>query len=149
MDPAMSQLLASRLGLASGYGDLQPNDIAAALANQGANPLMASLIAEMASRKQTREEEVDPDHKNYERELQRLKRIIARLRQEVASANVMAHFIADIFGTCHSCWGLNKLCQQCGGKGSPGYGEPDLEQLRDWVEPALRKGGLHIASSSQ
>jgi hypothetical protein len=103
----------------------------------------------MANRKQAAEEEISEGHKDFEREIQRLKKIIARLRQEVASANVMAHFIADIFGTCHACWGLNKLCQQCGGKGRPGYANPDLDELRAWVEPALKKGGLHIAPLSQ
>lgn len=149
MDQTMNQLLASQLGLAPGNGDLQPADLAAAFTSQGADPLMAGLLAQMMSRKQAGEEETGEDHTEYEREIQRLKKIIIRLRQEVASANVMAHFIADIFGTCHACWGLNQLCPQCGGKGKPGYAQPHLDELRAWVEPALKKGGLTIASSSE
>jgi hypothetical protein len=149
MDQTLTQLLANQLGLAPVNGDFQPNDIAAALASQGTNPLMASFIAQMASRREAADETTPEEQKDYEREIQHLKKIIARLRRELASANVMAHFIADIFGACHTCWGLNKLCQHCGGKGKPGYSNPDLEELRAWIEPALKKGGLHIESSPQ
>lgn len=149
MDQTITQLLAHQLGLAPGSDDLQPNDIAAALASQGTDPLMANLIAQIATRKQTPDGNNGEDHQDYEREILRLKKIIVRLRHEVASATVMANFIANIFGTCRACWGLNQFCQQCGGQGKPGYAPPNLDELRAWVEPALKKGGLHIASSSQ
>ncbi len=149
MDEVMAQLLASQLGIAPQNGSLQPDDVAAALASRTSDPLMASLITHMASRKQAADEEVSADHQDGERETQRLKKIIARLRREAASADVMARYIADIFGACPACWGLNRLCQRCQGRGLPGYTDPDLEELRAWVEPALKKGGLHIAHLPQ
>lgn len=147
MDPTMNQFLANQLGITPGDGDLQPTDIAAALVSHGANPLMANLIAQMASRGPTTHGEPGEHPRDYEHEIRHLKKVIHRLQHEIASAQVMAHFIANVFGTCPNCWGLNKLCEQCEGKGKPGYTSPDLEELRAWVEPALRKGGLHIASS--
>jgi hypothetical protein len=104
----------------------------------------------MANRKSAAEAEDTPvDDPDYEREMLRLKRIIARLKQSLASADVMARYIADIFGACPACWGLNQVCPHCHGKGKPGYANPDMEELRAWVEPALKKGGLHIAQTAQ
>jgi hypothetical protein len=146
MDNMMAQLLANQLGIATENGYPQPNEIAAALASQTSDPMMAALLGQMASRKPAANaEDVDAEHQDCEREMLRLKKLIARLKQEVASANVMARYIADTFGACPACWGLNRLCQQCQGKGKPGYADPDLEELQTWVEPALRKGGLYIA----
>jgi hypothetical protein len=146
MNQAMAQLLANQLGIASENGILQPSDIATALASRTSDPLMATLLSQMASQKPAVElETVDVDYEKYEHEIVRLKKLIVRLKRELASANVMARYIADVFGACPVCWGLNGLCQQCQGKGRPGYAEPNLDELRAWVEPALRRGGLSIA----
>jgi hypothetical protein len=144
MDPEITQQIANQLGIMPGNGTLQPSDITAALAGRISDPLMASLFVQMLNRKQSTEDISDIDQPDSEREVKRLKRIIIQLQREVASANTMARYIADIFGACPICWGLNRLCQQCQGKGVPGYSDPNLEELCTWVKPALRKGGFHI-----
>src|SRR5215211_40407 len=136
MDQATSQLIANQLGLPSKDGQYEPNEIATALASRTSDPLMAALFQQLANRTPTSEiEEGITDDEAYEREIIRLKKVIARLQQRITSANVMAHYIADIFGACPTCWGLNRICERCQGKGLPGYTDPNLEELRAWVEP--------------
>jgi len=153
MNPIAMQMLAKQLGITpENLTNMQPDGIAAALANQTNDPLMAALITQMASQQSSTsatETPAEEDGRDYDRELNALQKIITRLKQQLASAEIMARYIADVFGACPVCWGLNRLCQQCGGKGKPGYAQPDVEELRAWVEPALRKGGLHIATTPQ
>ena len=148
MDQATTQLLANQLGLVSENGEFQPSDVAAALANRmsESNPMMASLFAQMLNRTQSVDEDDSDEYQDYELEIQRLKNMINGLRRQVASANTMANYIAEIFGACPSCWGLYRLCEHCHGKGLPGFTDPNIEELRAWVEPALKKGGFYIAS---
>jgi hypothetical protein len=145
MDQTMTQLLANQLGLAPEDGRLQPSDIAAALANKTSDPILALLLNQIASRAPEAESgALNSNHPNRQREIIRLNKMIARLRRQIASAEGMARYIADTFGACPACWGLNRYCEQCQGQGSPGYANPNLEELRTWLEPALKKGGFHI-----
>lgn len=150
MDQTTTQLLANQLGFAPENGHLQPSDIATALANKTSDPILALLLNQIASRPPAVESgDVNLNLEDHQREIIRLKKMIARLRQQMASAEVMARYIADIFGACPACWGLNRHCEQCQGRGSPGYANPNLEELRTWVEPALKKGGFYITDLPQ
>jgi hypothetical protein len=150
MDQALTQLLATQLGITGDVSNYQPQDLATLVANQTSNPWMAALLTQMKDRQAAAvTEEPEAAEAAYEQELARLKKIIARLKQELASADVMARYIAGIFGTCPHCWGLNRLCPHCGGRGQPGYVEPNYGELRAWVEPALKRGGLAIAKAEK
>ena len=148
MDQAMMQLLAERIGLTGEQSEaLRTGNAYSLLANPSADPLMAALVSSMLTRKPEAAETdfgVDADHSACERELLRAKKIIASLKDNLASANAMANYIAEIFGACQFCWGLNKLCPRCDGKGRPGFTDPQQEDLLGWVEPALHKLGLTV-----
>jgi hypothetical protein len=150
MDPAVTRMFANQFGIPLENDNLEPNDIVAAMARQSGDPLMAALLTQMASRKPVVEsDESDNDHSDCQREILHLRKVIFRLKQDLESANRMARYIADIFGACPVCWGLNRLCPHCQGNGKPGYADADLTELRDWVEPALKKGGMDLTTSVQ
>jgi|SRR4029453_1584898 hypothetical protein len=152
MEEAMTQLLAQRMGLSGEqYDALRSGNPDPLLTNQVSDPLIAALFSSMLTRKSESAEvssDTQHDHSICERELRRAKRTIAKLKDNLASADAMANHIADIFGACEFCWGLNKLCPRCGGRGWPGFTEPKQEELLGWIEPALRKLGLTVIKSS-
>ena len=157
MEQAMTQLLAQKMGLTSEqYDELLAGNPAPLLANQSADPLMAALFGSMLMRKPAPTEfdgaeEGDDAARNRalrERELVRARQIIVKLKDQLASADAMANHIAEIFGACEFCWGLNRVCPRCGGKGSPGFRDPKQEELLSWVEPALEKLGLRVIKAS-
>jgi len=152
MQQAMTQLLAQRMGLTSEqYDALLAGNPSPLLANQSTDPLMAAVLSSMLMREPDRTEERDDAQQvrtGRERELIRARKIIAKLKDDLSSADAMANHIAEIFGACEFCWGLNRLCPRCGGNGSPGFKDPKQEELLGWVEPALEKLGLRVVKAS-
>ena len=149
MNKELAQLVAEQVGN-GGVNGVDPGAWVSALAQNGADPLTAMLLSRMLAtpREAPVEKEEVVDDELRDREVTQLRRALARARSELASADVMARYIAETFGTCDKCWGLNQLCSQCEGKGGPGYRSPDAETLRAWVEPALQKVGLAIVAPS-
>jgi len=148
MNQEMTRLLTERLGLTQEeYESLQGGDPARVFASRFAerfsDPLLATLFNSMVQQhSEAREDHLDPiDH---ERVLDRAKTTIRKLKENLAAADTMASYIAEVFGACPQCWGLNRLCPQCKGRGNPGSGEPQGEELLSWVEPALAKLGMKV-----
>lgn len=146
MNEQLAQLIATRLG--NGANGADPAAWASALSQHGADPLTAMLMSQMLAARPHEPVEAASDDDERDREVERLRRALGRARQELASADVMARYVAETFGACPKCWGLNHLCPHCGGKGGPGYAEPDAETLRAWVEPALAKAGFAIVATT-
>src|SRR5215831_9390218 len=109
MEQPMTQLLAQRMGLTSEqYDALLAGNPSPLLSNQSTDPLMAALFSSMLRKPDMTEEERDDakqDGALRERELIRARRVIARLKDDLASADAMANHIAEIFGACEFCWG--------------------------------------------
>ena len=144
MDQMMAQLFAEKLGIDPGQLQ-QSGDLSSALSNQFSdNPLMAALIGSMMSQAQADDEPAEKPPE-YERILMRAKKIIRALKQELATADEMLRYLAEVFGACPICWGQNRLCPGCKGKGSPGSYEPLESELLRWVEPALKRLGMRVA----
>jgi hypothetical protein len=143
MDQQTAQLLAEKLGVVKEYEALQSGDVSSLLAGQSADPLMAMLMSSMLNANSGKEEPIEAPM-NYQHELARLKKVIHDLKQQLAAADRMANYISEIFGACSLCWGLNKLCPSCDGKGQPGFAAPVEEDLLAWVRPALKRLGLQI-----
>lgn len=148
MNEQLAQLVAAQLG-GNGNG-ADPSAWINALSQSGADPLTTMLVSQALAARNApaAEPEADDDDEARDRELVKLRRSLARARQALASADVMARYVAESFGTCPKCWGLNQLCAHCGGKGGPGYADPDVETLRQWVEPALRKAGFAVVATT-
>jgi len=144
MDSSMTQLVAQKFGLnAEQYDALQNGDPSPLIANNRLDPMMAAMLSSMMNKRDASSDEPEP-RDDYEEALARAQKRIQHLKEQVAAAYTMANFIAETFGACRTCWGLNKMCPRCGGKGKPGFTEPAEEELRNWVEPALGKLGLKI-----
>ena len=148
MDRALlSQLIAQRFGANHG-GDAGENDLAGLLAGQISDPVLATLASAML-RQQAGDGEIDEPAVDHERRLDRAKRIIQRQQADLAAADRMASYIAEVFGACARCWGLNAFCTECHGAGHPGSGLPREDELRRWIEPALARLGLRIVPAAE
>lgn len=111
-------------------------------AMEASNPwltLMGEMMQQRDAETQQTLELVD-----YQRRLDRAREVIGRLRQELEVAHVIVNYISQVFGTCPQCWGQNKSCHQCGGRGAPGAFAPQEDELLAWAEPALNRLGWSI-----
>jgi hypothetical protein len=107
---------------------------------------MAALVSSMLQRQAADRDSADTDEEEavLKHQLVQAKKTIRKLREDVALANNMANYIAQVFGACPACWGLTQLCPHCRGQGKPGSYQPNEAELLAWVEPALTKLGLRI-----
>jgi len=136
----MTTLLAQRLKLAPEEIDmLRAGDPSAVIARQVRDPSLAAAFTSML--RKPNEEERRPGPTTQE-QLQQAVEQIRQLRQDLAAADAMLKYIADVFGTCPACWGQNQQCVRCGGRGQPGSRVPLEEELLAWVRPAFRR--LHL-----
>lgn len=148
MKQEMTRLLTERLGLTEEeYRALQAGDpsrlFAGRFAERFSDPLLATMLQSMFQQNsEAREDYVE--HVDYERDLERARITIRKLKESLAAADTMAHYIAEVFGACPQCWGLNRLCPECKGRGMPGSGEPQEDELLSWVGPALAKLGMNV-----
>jgi hypothetical protein len=150
MDDVVRQLVMERLAPTTGStaedsaAPVAPTvDPASLLSERVSDPLMAAVLGSMLNRQpevRTAEDEADAEHK-----LERARASIRRLRRELAVAEAMALYIGETFGACQSCWGLNRTCPKCRGRGGPGFAEPNEEELLAWVRPALTRLGFELS----
>ena len=111
-----------------------------ALGGDQSDPLQA-LVLQQLSRADTN---VTEDDSALRDELARCRRTVRRLGADVAAANAMTQWVAEVLGACPLCWGLNRFCRHCLGAGTPGSSEADVDRLIDWVGPALARAGLSV-----
>jgi hypothetical protein len=112
-------------------------------AQAGADPLTLLLLEQMtATSAENNETEI------LKARLKRAEHTLDRARADLVAANTMAKWVAGVLGACPACWGLNRGCRRCSGAGVPGSSAPDLDQLVPWIEPALHRAGLVIASGA-
>jgi len=79
--------------------------------------------------------------------------LLDKAPQETRDPATRVRFVATLVGACPICLGEDVVCRQCGGKGGPGWREPDTAVVA-WIAPALRRLGLCVgrprrASSEQ
>lgn len=72
-----------------------------------------------------------------------------KLREALVAANEMTAWIARLVGACPRCWGLVAACPSCAGRGGPGHEPPAVDDLVDWLAPALRRSGLALVSRAE
>src|SRR5262249_37607992 len=132
------------LSLQSGnYAQFFRERIAADPALAG-EPVVRALIEHLttaASAPAPEEHEADDDDDDH-----RSRRIIdVQTAEDVASQALAAlRHVAGIMGAC-DCWGQNKGCRDCYGRGEPGFRRPrDPGTFVAWVQPGLEKLGLRL-----
>jgi hypothetical protein len=82
-----------------------------------------------------------------ESELASSREQLRRARDALASAELLAGYVARVFGTCRQCWGFSSTCPACAGAGGPGHQVPDRNELLHWVGPALERLGLRVVDA--
>ena len=158
-DALMTRLLAARLGLTEEQvAAVRQGDYSALLSPERRHdPLLAAAVASTLAAGRAAPSAGAPAEAAAERaeadELERLRHLLAAarqrihdLKQDLAAADAMVQYIAQVFGACPACWGQNRLCVRCHGKGLPGSGPVAEEELLAWVRPALRSLGLRITN---
>jgi hypothetical protein len=59
------------------------------------------------------------------------------LRNELADLRQANDTLAAALGACQYCWGGDRQCRVCRGRGRPGYAPPDAELFNELVLPAV------------
>ena len=151
MNQLMAQLMAERFGVNKDVlAALQAVESSSSESNGLSDPLMAALVSTMMQQKSASGDEAGEEEEiDYERLLAQAKRRIHQLKRQLAAAMAMVNYIAEVFGACPACWGQNKLCPQCRGRGAPGSERPMEEELLAWVEPALKALGMRAVRTEQ
>ena len=149
MNQDVTQLLTQRLGLTQEeYLSLHAGNpaqlFASRFSEQFSDPLLATMFNSMFQQNFGRRDDVI-DQDDHGRASESAEITIRKLKEDLAAADTMAHYIAEVFGACPQCWGLNRLCPQCNGRGNPGSGEPQEDEMLAWVTPALAKLGLKVS----
>lgn len=110
----------------------------------GHDPVAGLLLARLQSAEATGE----PDALTVlERRFDAALRANQKLREALVAANEMTAWVAQLTGACSQCWGIAPGCANCAGRGGPGYDLPEVDDLVDWIAPALRRAGLRVTRS--
>jgi hypothetical protein len=70
--------------------------------------------------------------------LQELRREIEAASAELALCRERNNLLAAALGACCFCWGQDRSCLSCRGRGVPGFSRPDEDLFREYVAPAVR-----------
>lgn len=77
-------------------------------------------------------------------ELLKLKRLVRFLKQEVINESQINNDFALAVGACADCFGCDNYCENCNGKGKPGFFVPDFIHYKELIIPAQKKYDLHF-----
>jgi hypothetical protein len=151
MDQALQTLLMERLGASGtepGGGD--GGGLASLVSSQFSDPLIGAVVTSLLNRRMQGSNDVGADdvHVHCRIELAQAKRAVHTMRQLLEPASEIVTYVAEIFGACPTCWGLESACAQCHGRGRAGWSEPSAEEMMSWVEPALERLGLQVVLAS-
>lgn len=78
------------------------------------------------------------------RDLSRARRIraaIQEMREELVELHRRNEDLADALGACSVCWGRIAHCDECRGRGRPGWRTPEPDLFDELVAPAITKRG--------
>lgn len=76
----------------------------------------------------------------------RLLRNLERLTDELRELQTRNDSLAAALGACYLCFGSDPACEVCGGRGRPGYFEPDRALFGDLIAPALERLKQRVAN---
>jgi hypothetical protein len=74
---------------------------------------------------------------------QKLFKINELLSQNLSNELDQNNILAKAIGACQECFGYDKSCQVCHGKGSSGFYIPDFVLFHKYVQPAIKKFNKH------
>ncbi len=146
-EPALQAML-SKAGLSpESVSNLDPQDMIARLSER--DPLLAFLVQRLVHTEETTddensgsaEQEIDSVNQERQREIAvgKLRRHVESMYAELEQLREKNDRMAAALGACYLCWGEDLQCEICGGSGSSGAFEPDIEEFAELVAPALRR----------
>jgi hypothetical protein len=98
-------------------------------------------FAEMFEKQQAESVDVEDVVKEVEQKHEEQgKRLIAKIRRLEAELDQVLdqnEVLAKALGACDECWGDDKRCPTCRGKGTGGYFLPERELFEKYIKPAL------------
>ena len=108
------------------------------------DPLLMSMVSMM--RKNREEEAAEPEPRRQSRMPDEE---IEDMREAMRAARTVLRYLAQVMGACN-CWGKNRRCPRCVGKGSPGFrGSTEPETFLAWVRPGLEALGYQIKAPNR
>jgi hypothetical protein len=120
------------------------------------NPRFAPVVNYLAQRHAERQEqeaneptEVTVEEvTNQHESLEKLKRKVKRLYEELQTLRGRNDALAAALGACYLCWGDDPACPVCSGVGRPGWRPVEDSLFEEWILPAARgHGTLRFGSS--
>jgi hypothetical protein len=143
---AMLELLAS-----SKNGKLSPNVMLQQLVAD-ADPEVARLVGTFLTQQQEDDDE-EPEPERERTVVVNEGPALVALRADVDAANARIDAlerelqehrerndaIADALGACPECWGDDRLCPTCSGRGRPGSATPSRQAFERYLAPLLRR----------
>ncbi len=107
------------------------------------NPKMKLITTYLAGQQAEETVEEEPPHlqmkKKKKRPLSQLRKKIDNMRMELEDLRERNDTLAAALGACYLCWGEDRECPECNGKGRPGFFTPDTELFTEFVAPALNR----------
>lgn len=147
-NPMLNALLGS---LASG-GGIDPMSLLLSQLGEQANDPKMALVAKLLEQRRTpeAEAEAEPEHERVqvhenlvreevERRTRELRSVSKKMYRELTVLRERNDALAAALGACHLCFGLDPLCEECGGRGAPGSAVPEPAAYRDYVLPAVQR----------
>jgi hypothetical protein len=107
--------------------------------------LMAAYLARQQEENFEDEDENDDDgpglraKKKKKPSLAHLRNLVNDMYMELEDLREKNDNLAAALGACYLCWGEDPECQECSGRGQPGFFAPDENLFAEFVIPALKK----------
>ena len=99
---------------------------------RASDPRMATMLEMMSQQ--------EPPPRDRSR-AQRVRAVIQDMREELVELHERNEVLADALGACPVCWGRVRHCDECRGRGRPGWRTPDPDLFEEFVAPAITKRG--------
>ena len=116
----------------------------ALMARAGSDPRLGALMGALAQSQPApppREPNppASPVPRSDSARLRRIHERILELREELDELRRRELDVAAALGACAECWGDDRDCDDCRGRGRPGWRRPDPRAFDEWVRPALAR----------
>jgi hypothetical protein len=108
---------------------------AAMMARAGSDPRVGALMGLLAQSQPT----APPPAPRSSARSQRIRQRVLEMREELEDLRDLSDELAAALGACALCWGEARDCEECRGRGRPGWHEPEAALFERWVTPALTR----------
>ena len=131
-------------------GKLRPAQLLQQMADESNDPAIARVVGTFLEEQSHEEEDAESDDSSkgerhrHATEVEHLSKLlrdaqeeISRLAAELSAATSHNDELAEALGACPECWGEERECGVCRGRGAPGSRRPPRDLFRRYVAPVL------------